>query len=211
MSRVLVISPHPDDEAVGCGGTLRGHVVQGDVVHSIFLTSGEHGGHGRPPEETARIREREAEEAGEILGLSRLDFWRQPDGALWATRRLTNRLRTAIEEWEPQILYVTHPGEMHPDHRAAARIVRQALRDSESPAWKPLVRMYEVWTPMQEMDEIVDISDYVDVKVAAIRAHKSQCDVVRFDEAALGLNRYRGELHSWPGGPYAEIFLELRP
>ena len=209
MSRVLVISPHPDDEAVGCGGALRHHVVQGDVVHSIFLTSGEHGGHGRPPDETARIREREAEEAGEILGLSRLDFWRQPDGALRATRQLVCRLRTTIEEWKPQILYVTHPGEMHPDHRAAARIVRQALAGSELTTWKPLVRMYEVWTPMQEMDEIVDISDYVDIKIAAIRAHKSQCDVVRFDEAALGLNRYRGELHSWPGGPYAEIFQEL--
>ena len=59
------------------------------------------------------------------------------------------------------------------------------------------------------MDEIVDISPYIEVKCAAIQAYKSQCDVVRFDEAALGLNRYRGALHGWPGGDYAEVFMQV--
>jgi LmbE family N-acetylglucosaminyl deacetylase len=70
--------------------------------------------------------------------------------------------------------------------------------------------MFEVWTPLQEMDQIVDITPYVKIKREAIRAYKSQCDVMRFDEAALALNRYRGEMHSWPGGDYAEIFRRLR-
>jgi LmbE family N-acetylglucosaminyl deacetylase len=70
--------------------------------------------------------------------------------------------------------------------------------------------MYEVWTPLQRIDEIVDISPYVKTKRAAIRAYKCQCDVLAFDEAILGLNRYRGEMHSWPGGDYAEIFCRLR-
>jgi LmbE family N-acetylglucosaminyl deacetylase len=63
---------------------------------------------------------------------------------------------------------------------------------------------------MQRIDDIVDISEYMDVKLAAIRAHRSQCNVLRFDEAVRGLNRYRGECHSWPGGDYAEIFARVR-
>ncbi len=44
------------------------------------------------------------------------------------------------------------------------------------------------------------------IQLAAIRAYRSQCKVMRFDQALLGLNRYRGEMHSWPGGDYAEVF-----
>jgi LmbE family N-acetylglucosaminyl deacetylase len=210
MSHILVISPHPDDEAIGCGGTLRGHVVQGDVVGVVFLTSGENGGQGRTEEETARIRESEAAEAAGIIGIAKLDFWRESDGTLRATRELVDRLRLAVDEWKPEVIYVTHAREMHPDHRAAARLVRRTVLADYSPSVQPVVRMFEVWTPLQQMDEIVDITPYLETKMTAIRAYKSQCDLVRFDEAALGLSRYRGELHSWPGGEYAEIFHEMR-
>jgi LmbE family N-acetylglucosaminyl deacetylase len=99
---------------------------------------------------------------------------------------------------------------MHPDHRAAARLVRRALSGAPPLPARPDVLMYEVWTPLQRMDEIVDISPFVEIKLAAVRAHRSQCDVLRFDEAVRGLNRYRGEMHSWPGGDYAEVFARMR-
>jgi LmbE family N-acetylglucosaminyl deacetylase len=210
MKRVLVLSPHPDDEAVGCGGALRIHRDEGAVVRAVFLTSGERGGHGRAPAETARLREAEARTAAQILGLDQVDFWRQPDGALRATSRLVSRLRTLLADWQPDMLYVTHEHEMHPDHRAAARLVRRALCEKPPLPARPDVRMYEVWTPLQRMDEIVDISPHVETKLAAVRAHKSQCDVLRFDEAVRGLNRYRGEMHSWPGGDFAEVFARMR-
>jgi LmbE family N-acetylglucosaminyl deacetylase len=208
MSRILVLSPHPDDEAIGCGGTLRKHVVEGDSVHVVFLTSGEQGGHGRPPESARRLREQEAKNAARILGLAKVEFWGAPDGALRATPELAKRLRQKIAVLRPARIYVTHEREMHPDHRAAVRLLRQALTGAGS--GKPDVLMYEVWTPLQRIDEIVDISPYVKTKRAAIRAYKCQCDVLAFDEAILGLNRYRGEMHSWPGGDYAEIFCRLR-
>lgn len=207
MERVLVLSPHPDDEAIGCGGTIRRHVVAGAEVRIVFLTSGERGGHGRSSEDTLRMREEEARAAGRILGVAEVDFWREPDGALAPTARVVDRLRDLLEGWRPDVLYATHDGEMHPDHRATVAIVRAAM--GSPPASSPRVLLYEVWTPLQRMDEIVDISEFLDDKLNAVRAHACQCAVLRFDDAVRGLNRYRGEMHSWPGGDYAEVFAVL--
>lgn len=210
MARVLVLSPHPDDEAIGCGGTLRRHVEQGDEVRVLFLTSGEKGGHSLPAEEVAPQREREAHAAAAILGVSELSFWREPDGGLRATRGLEARLAEIVRAWPAAVVYVPHDREMHPDHRAATRLLRRTLARPDLMPYHPDVLMFELWTPLQEMDEIVDITPFIEIKLAAIRAHASQCAVLRFDEATLGLNRYRGEMHSWPGGEYAEIFKRMR-
>jgi LmbE family N-acetylglucosaminyl deacetylase len=91
---------------------------------------------------------------------------------------------------------------MHRDHEAGARIVSLATAGSDID-----VQFFEVWTPLGRMDEVVDITDTVDAKVAAIRAYASQCRVMRFDDAFLGLARYRGEMFSWPDGDYAEVFV----
>jgi LmbE family N-acetylglucosaminyl deacetylase len=154
-----------------------------------------------------RLREREARGAARILGVSELDFWRQPDGALRSSESLARRLAGVIDDLEASVLYVTHPDEEHADHRAAARIARAAA------AWcrvkNPRILGYEVWTPLQTIDEVIDISAHIGTKRDAIRAHRSQCAVLRFDLAGVGLARYRGEMHSWPGGPYAEVFRAL--
>ena len=78
--QVLVVSPHPDDESLGCGGTLRGHVVAGDIVRVLFLTSGENGGHGVAPELVAELHKQEAAEAAAILGIAEITFCREKDG-----------------------------------------------------------------------------------------------------------------------------------
>lgn len=201
--RVLVLSPHPDDEAIGCGGTLRWHVEQGDQVQVIFLTSGEQGVRGQAPKKTAGTREKEAKSAAKVLGYRYLEFWREPDGAMKLTRSLLERLNEKLRTWKPAFLYAPHPREMHPDHRVAARLVRCALDETNLPIE---VRFYELWTPLQQIDHVQDITPQIKKKLAAIRAHKSQCTIMRFDDSALGLARYRGEMHSWPGGPYAEVF-----
>ncbi len=147
--------------------------------------------------------EKEGRAAAKVLGYRRLEFWREPDGALRATAALMERLRNKINRLKPQMLYIPHAAEMHSDHRAAARLVRRVLRYVANP---PEVRFYEVWTPLQQIDHVQDIAAQIRTKVAAMRAHKSQCAIMRFDDSALGLARYRGEMHSWPGGPYAEVF-----
>jgi N-acetylglucosamine malate deacetylase 1 len=211
VRRILVLSPHPDDESLGCGGTLRKHVTEGDSVRVVFLTSGEQGSRGRPPHEIARVREQEARAAGEILGVASVEFWREPDGALWAGRAIVERLRTILHEWHPALIYVPYDLDLHVDHRAAARILRLALSAPICQEENPTVLMFEVWTPLQRIDRVVDISPHLGKKLAAIRAHASQCAVMRFDEAFLGLARYRGEMHSWPGGDHAEIFTQMFP
>jgi LmbE family N-acetylglucosaminyl deacetylase len=211
MSRLLVLCPHPDDEAIGCGGTLRRHIVQGDTVHAVFLTSGELGGHGHSPEATARFRKQEARDAAAILGIERIEFWGEPDGALHSGPELTQRVRHKLQTWRPKLVFVPHDHEQHPDHRAAARLLRRALASPSFGGQKPAVWMFEIWTPLRTMDQIIDISPYIDVKMAAIRAHKSQCAVMCFDEASQGLSRYRAVMHSgWPPPTYAEVFAEMR-
>ena len=207
MKRVLAISPHPDDEAIGCGGTISSHVDKGDVVHVIFLTSGEKGGHGKSEEETIKTREAEAQAAADILKIEQIEFWRQPDGNFQASEINISRLVKKIKEHAAEIIYVPHYQEEHHDHKSGARMVEKALQCLDG--LKPIVYMYEVWTPIQKIDHIEDISAFVEIKRRAIQAHKSQCDVLNFEEAILGLNRYRGEMHSWPGGDYAEIFKRM--
>src|SRR5947208_16612112 len=150
--RVLVISPHPDDESVGCGGAIRDHVTRGAAVRVVFLSSGERGGHGRSPEETIPIREAEARAAADILGVEQIEVWRQPDGAFRATSGLVARLSDTLRAWRPQVVYVTHEREMHPDHRAACRLARRALRGAFPRGKQPPLRQYEVWTPLQRID-----------------------------------------------------------
>jgi N-acetylglucosamine malate deacetylase 1 len=205
---VLVLSPHPDDESVGCGGTVHRHVLDGDDVRVVFVTSGEGGGHGSPPDETRAGRRAEAAAAATILGVESFEFWDEPDGSVRATRRLTEHLRGLLHAWVPARIYTPSIGDQHPDHRAVTRLVRRAL-SVPGVRPRPEVYQYEVWTPLARMDLIVDISDVIDVKLAAIRAHESQCRVLGFDAAFEGLARYRGEMHSWPGGPHAEVFATL--
>ena len=206
MARVLVISPHPDDEAIGCGGTLCAHSAAGDEIHVIFLTSGERGSRAMGPAETAEIREKEAAAAAAVLGIAGIEFWRQPDGALRSSGMLARKVAEAICGRKPDYLYATHGAERHSDHRAAMRLTIRGLNLAQQP-W-PVVRLFEVWTPLQRWGFVQDISPHLEAKLRAIRCYASQSANLRFDDAAAALSRYRGIMHD--AGEYAEVFLALR-
>ena len=197
---VLVVAPHPDDEAIACGGAVLRHVEVGDRVTVSFLTSGELGLAQLAPDEARRVREREAERAAAVLGFAELHFLRRPDWQLGndvagAARTLQ---RILIRE-TPDVVYVPHESEWHPDHRAALPILRAALD-----AARPRVLAYELWTPLSGWHEIVDVTAVIERKLAAIRCYESQLAALRYDDAALGLNRYRGALAAQ--SLYAEVF-----
>lgn len=206
--RVLVIAPHPDDEAIGLGGRIRQHVLAGDEVEVLLLTQGELGCPGEDLAETGIRRVHEAMEASKVLGSSVLQYWDYPDGNFKADNIIVNRL---CELWSirfPSLVYVPGGQDAHPDHRAANDLVRYAY---DRGMHHPDVLMYEVWTPLPEYDEVHDITDVIGTKLTAIRRHESQVKRIRFDEAALSLARFRGELHNRPHGPYAEVFQRMFP
>jgi LmbE family N-acetylglucosaminyl deacetylase len=202
-TNILVIAPHPDDEAIGCGGTLCCHTARGDRVAAVCLTSGELGLEHLQREEAWRVREREAETAAEVLGLANLTFLRCPDWFVGeSVDAVAALLRPILAREAPQSIYLPHEREWHPDHRAALAIVRAACRDVEIPA--PELLTYEVWTPLSEYDQVNDITPVMARKLRAVRCFLSQLAGFRYDRAVRGLNQYRGALAAQCR--YAEVF-----
>src|SRR5205085_59939 len=173
--KIIVIAPHPDDESIGCGGVLRGHCLRGDRVLAVFLTSGELGLKHLPREEAWRIREREARQAAKILGLAEVIFLRRPDWCVGDdVKGNAAALAPILKREAPELIYLPHPAEWHPDHKAALPVVRATLRRSGVPI--PILRGYEIWTPLAEYDQVENITSVMRDKLRAIRAHKSQLE-----------------------------------
>jgi LmbE family N-acetylglucosaminyl deacetylase len=191
--KILVIAPHPDDEVIGPGGTLIQHVRQGDSVTAVFVTSGELGLKTLPRERAWTVREAEARAAGRILGMDQLVFLRQPD---WMVGdhlgAAVVALRPHLRATAPDRIYLPHPNDGHPDHRVCWRLVRRALRGVRGA--KPELWGYEVWTPIEQPDQVHDISAVMPVKLRALRAHRSQLNEFDYVAAMRGLNAFRGAL-----------------
>jgi LmbE family N-acetylglucosaminyl deacetylase len=204
---VLVIAPHPDDEAIGCGGALSLHSARGDRVAVVFLTSGELGLKHLPAKRARTIRESEAKAAARVLGIARLEFLRLSDWAVSENSKKGARLLQPILRAErPGLVYVPHPRDWHPDHQAALPLVRAALRRVRLPAVE--LRAYEVWTPLGEFDDVEDISRVMPRKLRALRAHRSQLVEFDYHRAVRGLNQFRGVLAA--KCRYAEVFQTLK-
>jgi LmbE family N-acetylglucosaminyl deacetylase len=207
---VLVVAPHPDDESIGCGGIICLHRQRGDRVHVAVLTSGEKGIPGLPEDEVRAIREAEAEQAGQVLGVNHFTFFRLPDGGVSAhiesgARVLGKLLRTV----SPGLVYLPHPRESHPDHMAALPLAQAALASGPPLDPWPRFRGYEVWSPLTQWEVLEDITPVMARKLRAVRCYPSQLRFVRYDRAIRGLNRYRGAMTG--GRRFAEAFAELAP
>jgi LmbE family N-acetylglucosaminyl deacetylase len=204
--KVLVISAHPDDSEIGCGGAIIRHVNNGAEVEVLLMTDGELGCPGMDPLDVAKVRIHEAFEACIETGAKIAAYWSYPDGSLPVNEETVTRLGLLLKEKRPNIIFSPYDYDAHADHRAATQILKAVL---ENTAIWPEVYLYEVWTPLPEYDFKLDITDEIGKKIKAIRKHESQVSRVRFDEAALSLARYRGELHNRPLGPFAEVYKRL--
>lgn len=201
--RVVVVAPHPDDEVIGCGGTVCIHTERGDRVVAVFLTSGELGLKHLPRDQAWQIREQEAANAATVLGLADVSFLRRPD---WRMNEdiagAARDLAPIIDREHPQIVYVPHANDAHPDHAVSLAIVSSALQQRSIEP--PTLLAYETWTPLAEYDRVEDITAVMRRKMRALRCHRSQIGYFRYDRAVRGLNQYRGALAARSG--YAEVF-----
>jgi LmbE family N-acetylglucosaminyl deacetylase len=203
---VLVIAPHPDDECIGCGGAICRHVQRGDEVHAVFLTSGELGLKELPREQAWQMREQEARNAARVLQLTSVEFLRCPDWMLGdEAPGASEKLTAVLQKLAPELIYLPHPHEWHPDHKATSPALREALRASGIAT--PKLRGYEVWTPLAEYDHVENISDVMDTKLKALGEHRSQITQLDYVRAVRGLNEFRGAMAG--RCRYAEVFQEL--
>lgn len=185
--RVLVFSPHPDDEVFGCGGAIMRHVANGDPVHVIIVTDGGHKPDIANSQDYIRVREQESLRAAEVLGYGCPVFWRMKDRELVYGEPLIWRLENAIQKCQADFVYVPSLHEAHPDHRALAMAATEAVRRLGGVLQ---MVMYEVGAPLQP-NLLLDISDLQDRKLTAMRCFTSQLVKQPYDQHIMALNRYR--------------------
>jgi LmbE family N-acetylglucosaminyl deacetylase len=127
MSTVLVIAAHPDDEALGCGGTIARHVREGDKVSAVFMTDGVG---ARGSSDGAKERGKAADMAASILGFHSVTYYGFADNQLDGVPLLevTKAIEKAVDEVSPQIIYTHHSGDLNIDHVITQKAVLTACR-----------------------------------------------------------------------------------
>jgi len=217
MTTILVFSPHFDDESIGCGGAIARHVAEGGHAAVVFMTRGDLGdttpGRESSPQQSEQIRKREADEALKILGVQARDYLDFPDGFLQWTPEAVKKAAAMIRKHRPDIIYAPHAQDVHNDHKATWQIVFDAIPRAAwsafpelgEPWYCPELRGYEIYSPIVLPDLYIDISDHIQTKSQAILKYHSQANQI-YNDAALGLNRYRGLMGA--GVSYAEAFIQ---
>ncbi len=203
--RVLVVSPHRDDETIGCGGALCAHAARGDAVGVVHLCG------------TGGATEAEAQAAAAVLGVTEMVTLGGDPIQLGADRRLFVELVAVLRSFRPTTLYIPHADDDDPSHRTAHELAMEARWAAAYPVYPEAgepcsvpdeVYAYEVWTPLARPSAFVDITQHAAQKEKALRQYDSQIELARWDEGALGLNRYRGVTSGC--GDYVEAFDALR-
>jgi bacillithiol biosynthesis deacetylase BshB1 len=214
MLEILVIAPHPDDAELGMAGAILKFKSEGRRVGVLDLTSGEPTPFGSPEKRAA-----ETAAATKILGLD----WRQnlglPNRSLEPTLEARKQLASVIRQTRPQWLFAPYWVDAHPDHVAATQLVEAArfwakLSKTDMPGepWHPL-RIYNYYCVHLKHTAqpafVLDISEFWEQKIAAIRCYQSQFIEGRSTEPPTFLDQLRDEAAFWGkaiGVRYGEPF-----
>lgn len=175
---ILAIFAHPDDVELTVGGTMLKMKHLGYRTGALDVTKGEMGTRG-----TVEGREQEAADAAAILNLDTRENLELADGHVFVDDASRAKLVRVLRRLKPKMILTHQLGDPHPDHDHIAQLVRESARlssmknyDRETGAEKiavPIVA-HNVFSRRSDISFVVDIADFLDDKMAAIRAHRSQ-------------------------------------
>ncbi len=212
--RILVIMAHPDDAEFICGGTVARLFAEGRDISYVLVTSGNRGSHeaGMTMERLAKIREDEQRHAAEVLGVREVAFLGYNDGDVEVNLGLRKDLVHAIRRVQPDVLFTFDPWrpyEIHPDHRNVGLCALDAVASARMPMYYPeqlnsgmtehrLKQVYFFSTSLP--NHWVDVSDFMDKKLEALRCHTSQMGDPDVDEFVRQRARVIGIEHGFTCG-----------
>ena len=217
--KILVIAPHMDDEAIGCGGTLVLHSINGAKITIAFMTNGALGDERlldtklskdefhKIQNSLVQTRRNEAQNCANKLGAENLMFFNGKDGSLKPSSTLINQLTEVIINESPDIIYLPFLMDFHEDHWQTNCLFYECLKNIPDPLYHSVIcRCYEVWSPLVA-NRLVDISSVISLKIDALSEYKSQLNDVDYVHCIKGLNRYRA-IKLKAGIGYCEAFFE---
>jgi LmbE family N-acetylglucosaminyl deacetylase len=219
----MAIVAHPDDIEFGCAGTLARWAKAGARISYVLCTSGDVGiaTDGMTRAQATEIREAEQRAAAAVAGATEVIFLREPDGMVVATLELRKKLVREIRRFRPEVVITGDPQMLwagegyinHPDHRAVALAAVDALFPAsgqpnlfEELAEEGLTahKVRKVFVNnWREGDYYVSIDDTIDLKVAALKEHKSQMGDWDVEKNIKEWAAQRAKGHEMQ---YAEIF-----
>ncbi len=213
--KILIIAPHPDDEVLGCGGTIAKHVRQGDEVHLCIVTK------GYTPDWSKEFIEnmsKQIKKSNTMLGIKKTYFFDYPTVKLDTIpqKKLNEAISKVVNDFRPDILYIPHKGDLNKDHRLIFEASLIATRPINHKVKKIL--SYEVLSETEWGQPIepfipnvyVDISGTFDKKIEAVNAYKSELKQYphpRSLEIIEALAKKRG---SEVGVKFAEAFMLIK-
>lgn len=207
VQRALVLVPHPDDEAIGCGGLLAYLAQLGVAVRVVLVSDGS--GAGGLPEGAAAKRFKEFLASLKVLGASiSHEAWALPDGDLAACPMLLDDLLTqSLADFLPSLLVAPWLYDLHPDHAAVGQL---AVRAHQQLKFAQGVLFYEVWSPVPA-NRFLDIKQVWETKMAALKCHTTALACGNYQRAMEGLAAYRSLLSGRLAakGEYAEAYHSL--
>ena len=218
---ILIIAPHPDDEILGCGGTIAKHIAEHNQVYVCIVTR------GQPPlfsDKGLKIVREECASAHKYLGVAETIFLDFPAAMLEEVPRykLNDSLCKLVQRIKPEEVYIPHRGDMQLDHKMITDAAMVALRPKYEHVAKRIYA-YETlsetgWDIPNTVNEFIptvynDISDYLDQKLEAMRFYQSQLAPYpnpRSIEAIEALAKYRGSTVNKKAAEAFSLIREIR-